>query len=525
MQILSQRSLFLLLLLTFWWVSLNHIEQYPPVSEDEPWIAAPAHNLAVEGIYGTSLFADYYGMDTHYYQHMPLYPILQAGLFRLTGLGVLQMRLLSVSMGLLILALMMAIGKQIGGSHIGLMAIYLAIFWRVFALPAGIGIPLFDYGRIGRYDIGVPLWGLSAIWLFDQHATKTNPKRMGLIGILIGFATLSHLYGLFFLPVIFLMGLQNHTHKVRSSCWLLGGLACICSLWLLYALTGWADYVGQMRYQSNLFDLTNWRFYLSNVLNEYKRYPLNLFVDGGIRWRVGFALLVALPLGIWQMLRQNRRSHTWTIALTLIFFLLCYTLLLSTKNDNYMIAIWPLVCLVVAWCILQFPRWVWAVAAVLICVDGALAIDRFHTQAALAQPYTQHIEQLEAHLSADTHILGLQTYWLGLNKYDYRSWLVPLLKTNPQMMDTTATLKSTLSAVNPDTILVGKGMGPYLRNLSHPSHEDHQFWLDWLAFSAENQIELTAVIASNTYGDVCVYQRAPATVSTQPCPWLSDGAP
>ena len=55
-------------------VSLDRLSVFPAVGEDEPWIAAAPYKLASEGVYGSDLFAGYYGVDRHNYQHMPLYP-------------------------------------------------------------------------------------------------------------------------------------------------------------------------------------------------------------------------------------------------------------------------------------------------------------------------------------------------------------------------------------------------------------------------------------------------------------------
>src|SRR5919107_321497 len=69
-------------------LSFDHLSVFPPVGEDEPWIAAAPYKLATQGVYGSDLFTGYYGSEHHNYQHMPLYPLLQAGIFKVVGVGV-----------------------------------------------------------------------------------------------------------------------------------------------------------------------------------------------------------------------------------------------------------------------------------------------------------------------------------------------------------------------------------------------------------------------------------------------------
>ena len=54
-------------------------------------------------MFGSDLFAGYYGMERHQYEQMPLFPLAQAAIFRLFGTGVVQMRALPVACGLLLL--------------------------------------------------------------------------------------------------------------------------------------------------------------------------------------------------------------------------------------------------------------------------------------------------------------------------------------------------------------------------------------------------------------------------------------
>ena len=75
------------------------------------------------------------------------------------------------------------------------------------------GVPLMDIGRIARYDIGVPVFGLAALWLFNHAERRAHRPRAPLwyaaSGAAVGIAGLIHMYGLFWLPVFLLRMLKR----------------------------------------------------------------------------------------------------------------------------------------------------------------------------------------------------------------------------------------------------------------------------------------------------------------------------
>ena len=147
----------LTVLLVYSVLALNHLAAFPPVGQDEPWIAAAPYKLATRGIYGSDLFAGYYGMDRHDFDHMPLYPLLQAAIFKLFGVGTFQMRILPASLGFAVLLLVVAVGRRLGGAPVGVLAAVLLVALRGAAGgDSATGILLLDLARINRYDIAVP---------------------------------------------------------------------------------------------------------------------------------------------------------------------------------------------------------------------------------------------------------------------------------------------------------------------------------------------------------------------------------
>src|SRR5262249_59943835 len=67
----------LLALVAYLLATVPRLAVYPPIGEDEPWIAAAPYKLATEGALGSDLFTGYYGMERHHFEQMPLFPLLQ----------------------------------------------------------------------------------------------------------------------------------------------------------------------------------------------------------------------------------------------------------------------------------------------------------------------------------------------------------------------------------------------------------------------------------------------------------------
>ena len=161
-------AIVLLGLIAYLLATVPHLAVFPPIGEDESWIAAAPYKLATEGVLGSDLFTGYYGMERHHFEQMPLFPLMQAGLFRLFGVGVAQMRALPVACGLLLLIVVFAVGRQLGGDRVGALAVVLMITLRVTEGGDSTGILLLDRARINRYDIAVPVFALLSVVVFNR---------------------------------------------------------------------------------------------------------------------------------------------------------------------------------------------------------------------------------------------------------------------------------------------------------------------------------------------------------------------
>src|SRR5689334_7047301 len=164
MQLLSNKRLesslhglaFALALVDYFAATLPHLSDFPLMGQDEPWIAAPAANLAMHGVYGDDLFTGYYGMDRRTYNFPPLFPLTEALAFRLLGVGAWQARLVAVLFGAATLGLTYALGWRLYGGALGALAAWLLVGLRLALEPQASGIPFLDLARVARYDIAVP---------------------------------------------------------------------------------------------------------------------------------------------------------------------------------------------------------------------------------------------------------------------------------------------------------------------------------------------------------------------------------
>src|SRR5262249_37760574 len=145
-----------------------------------------------------------------------------------------------------------------GGERVGALAVILMITMRVTEGGESTGILLLDRARINRYDIAVPVFALLALMAFNRAERDHRRPWYVLAGFLTGLASLSHLYGLFWLPVfVGVLMVRRRWHVLHDGdVWLmLAGFATPWFFWVAYVATGWSDFLGQMRVDAARFDL------------------------------------------------------------------------------------------------------------------------------------------------------------------------------------------------------------------------------------------------------------------------------
>jgi hypothetical protein len=532
----------LLLLLYFWAAGLTNLDRFPKIHEDESWQAAPGYTFWAEGCFGTDLFAGFYGMERHYYGFMPLFPMLVGGALHLFGLGLFQARLVPLALIVLALALTHRLGAKLFSPWHGLLAVAILATWRIAGpFPHLVsGIPLADVARITRYDSAVPVFGLAALLLLVTTLTAHRRPPFAVynffwIGFLAGLATLSHIYGAFWLPALLLVTFWILGWRaVKPTIFTVAGFGLTLTPWLIFVAAGWDDFIHQTRNYADRFGLLDSRFYLINLLNEVERYDpiLNGAKQslGAWLWLIACSLsLIWLTINSQQVrgktqqppvpgLRSSVLSARILVAVLATMGSL-FTLLLSFKTFSYLATLWPLFALTIAagfvhlWRAPTTRRWWRPTLGFLFLVamaEGVLVHFWLQTSAQQITPYQTFTKVIAANLPPYSRVMGLQHYWLGLAEHSqaYRTILVPIFLTNPAYVPRPVSFGQAAQAIPPQVILLDEIMLDFLAETVSPDHPLHQLGQEIWAYLEHRQAQLIKQIDDPTYGRLQIYQLA-----------------
>jgi 4-amino-4-deoxy-L-arabinose transferase-like glycosyltransferase len=504
--------------------SLTYLDRFPAVSQDEPWIASSGYKLATTGTLGTDLFAGYHGMERHHFVQMPVYAVLEAGIFRAFGLGVLQMRALSVVFGLALLLVVYAVGREVGGERVGVVALVLMVVQRVASTTEvrPIGILLLDAARMNRYDIAVPVFGFAAMWIAIRADGRRRPILYLVSGSLAGLSGLSHVYGAFWLPALMSYiavreGWSRAT--MRAAVTLVAGFMLVWLPWIVWVGLSWPDYVAQMQTVASRLDVFKPAFYAANVLSG----------DGpmSIGWllrtlrslppgRIGaWTLIVGTGIALVMLLRPSGARSAGEVALLTasIVQLVMFVVLLQVKSVDYVIALWPFGALMLAWLGVRLwdsrnlvMRCAVAVVGAAILIEGGEALDSAAHLAGRISPYQWYEEQIAACIPPGSLVLGFQHYWLGLHDFPYRTWLLPLNMANPDFEASPVPFDVALDRINPAIVLLDRHARQLFTATANPAHRYHYLAVGLAAFRARRAFVPRCVVRDSTYGTMEVYE-------------------
>ena len=433
-------------LLVFWGMALWNLDRYPPIHFDEATILEPGYTLFHQGVYGAPMYTGFYEQERLYLEVPPLMPVLQGASTWLLGVGVWQMRYLPVVCGLLTLALTAAVAHRIAGPAVGAAAAWLLLLWQWTPSDLdflGSGLPLLDVARIARYDILVPVLGLSAFlaWLRGQPGGRA--WWLFTSGLLAGLAGLANVYGAFWIPALALLTLLGSgAGRLRRLMRLLAGAALPVLGWVGALAAHPADTRGQFIKHAGRFDLLRPSFYLDNMLNEPHRYFFGVH-DPATFLRLGFWLAVlGLPASLlwlaWRWRRAADPRAAWLLAPALVLPGLL-ALLDAEKRFYYLIVVIPVFAVIVAWAATALfqaagrrRRYLLAGAAALLAVQAGLGVASQQNLARQALAPGSVYAQLRALLPPGPGIiLGSPQLWLGLPSANFRSFVLPFLLSLP----------------------------------------------------------------------------------------------
>lgn len=518
----------LLLLILFAIVSAIGLATVPLVHQDEPWIAQPGLTFWNEGHLGSGLLSGFGGSERQYYVLMPLYPILVGLVQRLGGVGLTEARSVSVALATLAVGATYLAGRRLLTPQRAILAALIVAWWPVSLLTpyARTGIPLFDLGRIARYDIGVPAFGMLALaiiapaWtgVVNERPAARTERRAWAAGLLCGASTLCHAYGGVWMVILASVSLTLRGRSSRPLALIVvGGWLLAMAPWALWILSGWPLAVEQSTPFTYHLGFLSPETLMASVWTEWHRYaPVGRAILSGSvgASTLGAAGLVAVFRLAPGLVRREARS--WSLLAALSLHLVLYALFLSAKHFHYLSSLWPVLALLTAegLGIVWYGRWrlmtrALAAAAVLLATTaGARAMNGLWQEARRTTPYGELCRTLRPRVPPRTRVLALSHYWFCLAGHtaDYRSLLVPIYRSDPRWTPGDTTFAEAADAVDADVLIVDPVLGRFLAEASTPSHPFHRLARDITAYSRGRWIHV-ATLDDPSYGRFEIYER------------------
>lgn len=131
--IIQNKEIIILLLVYAVLYSFN-LDKFPVVNGDENWFINPAYDFAMFGKMGTSMIYGSYNIANFTYWQPPVFILLMAASFKLFGFGVIQARMVSVSLGFLTVLFTYLFGLKLYNKKIGILASLLLMSNPLFFL-------------------------------------------------------------------------------------------------------------------------------------------------------------------------------------------------------------------------------------------------------------------------------------------------------------------------------------------------------------------------------------------------------
>ena len=321
---------------------------------DEGWFAAPAWNLATNGVMGTPVLeAEGWlrGIREHTYWVMPLHLVTQAAWYRLLGFSILSQRLLSTCFGLLALVAIAVIVQRLSGDRrAGALAFALLAFDYTFINGAS----------FGRMDVMCAALGLSALAVYLALRERHLKLAVLLSHSLTVLSGMTHFNGILWLTALLFLTLYFDRARLT---WQLAAIAAMpyligASAWSVYILQDpvsfWSQFTGNAATGGRLRGLAApWQGFIREATGRYfTAFGLGAHSAGhSATARLKVVILIVYLFGIIGAVstRSIRRHRGCRALLLLTLLVFCIMALLDgQKLAWYLVHIIPFYAAILA---------------------------------------------------------------------------------------------------------------------------------------------------------------------------------
>lgn len=495
----------------------------PIAGGDEGWIISSAARLAHDGVFGSELFAGFYGAEDHYFFNLPLHHLILAGVFEVVGVSLGTARMVSVVFGLAALLLTYALGRRIGGPYVGLAAAALLVLLRLNLAPFS-GLTLTDLGATVRYDLITVPFGLGAALLLLRRPVPPL-AHVAAAGLLVGLGALTQFIGAFVavpLGVFLLLTPVDPKRRLVLGAIFAAFIVLPFLPYFAYIASDLDEFRGQARAVEQSTDFLSPSFYLDQLEREPDRYATSTGLEQAPEGISGLlarpsARLVMFVVGPAAMLYALWRGRTdrsrLLLGLLVAGLVVEVALFESTKRFVYWVVVVPYLCIAVADSGVAAWRWVGerrqqlalrlAVAglAALFLLEGLGVVAKDVRDARDAPSYEALGREIEAVVPAGSIVIGDNRLWPAVQDLRLRSLLLLFYHTNPVISrDRVTDIPGAFERIDAGYLLLSPLSRDILTQLSPE---------DTAAFNSYVEQHMTKVttIEDRAYGPIDVYQR------------------
>lgn len=396
---------------------------------DEAIYANPGYNLVHSGKMGTTLYSlpGYLPLSLaqRTYLQPPLYFLVTAGIFRILGFGLAQVRLLSVVFGLACLCSWYLIIRSLTRSVApALLAAALISVDYFFLLGA-------SHGRMDIMCAGLGSAGL-AVYVHWRDKNLAGAVFGG--NLFAGLALLTHPGGIVWAAGVLLAMVMLDGRLLSIKLLALGALPYLIAgaCWGIYIAQDVHAFREQMNatliVNLNSFDyshLSHWRWlaYLEQeVLTRYAA-PFGLLGGGSLAGRAKIVVLAVYLTGVFGILLIKRLRNTRGLLWLSLSFIAGFLLLAETSPSKFNYYL-PHTTIMMAACAATFlykvfepPRWPMILAAVAILaviqLGGAAALtmrDDYH------RDFLAEVRAIEQKSVPGSTVMSQAEFWFGLSQ-------------------------------------------------------------------------------------------------------------